>query len=236
MKKAKRSTFYMTLILILLLSGCSGDKDKNDENLSISVSPKVSTKSESDITIDSEAQDNPESTLLQVQNNNSSNSIGNSGNADKPTPPERATPTPALETSTTTLPSKPPEATDKTGNSSSEWDVASYTGFLSEQIYGKNIMKISTYSKWLGKDDPKNIWPIATDDTSEWGATVAAYDGSKNLLGYIDVPASAGGMVDYSAYVSKGIKYIRVTQASGSDSGYISITVYDAEKDTDSKT
>ncbi|MGI5985199.1 MAG: S-layer homology domain-containing protein, partial [Oscillospiraceae bacterium] len=124
-----------------------------------------------------------------------------------------------------------PDAGTDTG-----WNPADYTGFLSEQIYGKNIIKISTYSKWLGKDDPKNIWPIATDDTSEWGATVAAYDGSKNLLGYIDVPASAGGMVDYSTYVSKGIQYIRVTQASGSDSGYISITVYDADKDTDDKT
>lgn len=44
---------------------------------------------------------------------------------------------------------------------------------------------------------------LATDDESEggaWKTTVSAYDENETLLGYIDVPQSAGGLVDYSTY------------------------------------
>ncbi|MGI5986050.1 MAG: hypothetical protein ACOX7O_09385, partial [Oscillospiraceae bacterium] len=114
----------------------------------------------------------------------------------------------------------------------SAWNPADYTAFISEQISGENIIKVSTYSTWLGKDNPDNVWPIATDDESDggaWAATVTAYNESEDSLGTIDVPASAGGMVDYSAYVSDGIKYIRVVQGSGADSGFIEVTVYNID-------
>jgi hypothetical protein len=105
------------------------------------------------------------------------------------------------------------------------WGPADYTVFLTEQIAGKNQVRVSTYSTWLG---PDSSWPIATDDDSEggrWKATVSAYDENKILLGYLDVPQAAGGVVDYSAYVSRGIKYIRVTQPTGAESGYLEVAV-----------
>jgi uncharacterized repeat protein (TIGR02543 family)/LPXTG-motif cell wall-anchored protein len=103
------------------------------------------------------------------------------------------------------------------------WDPADYTAFLSEQIEGQNKIKVSTYSTWIG---PGTSWPIRTDDEDEaWRATVTAYDQNETQLGNIEVPEEAGGVVDYSDYVSQGIKFIRVTQGSGSDSGYIEVVV-----------
>ena len=102
---------------------------------------------------------------------------------------------------------------------------AQNTGFITAQIPGQNEIKVSTYSTWLGTGNPADIWPIYTDVNDEWQAQVSAYNASKVFLGYIDVPTAADGVVDYSAYVSKEIQYIKVTQQDGSDSGYITVTV-----------
>ncbi len=110
-----------------------------------------------------------------------------------------------------------------------DWDTKDYTAFHTEQIKGENKIKVSTYSTWIG---PDTKWPIWTEDPDEnWRATVTAYNKNKKPLGTIDVPEEAQGVVDYSSYVSQGIKYIRVTQGSGADSGFIEVVITDRGSD-----
>lgn len=101
------------------------------------------------------------------------------------------------------------------------WSPKDYTAFIFTPIDGEYAVQVNTYSTWLGKDDPNNIWPIATDDESDdgmWKAEVRVYAANGDSLGTIDVPKSAKGKVDYSHYVDKGISYLVVTQGSGARS------------------
>jgi hypothetical protein len=102
------------------------------------------------------------------------------------------------------------------------WSSGDHTSFVFTQMDGENVVRVSTYSTWLGPDQK---WPIATDSNDEWEAAVSAYTAEGKIIGAIHVPQSADGKVDYNQYVEKGISYIIVTQASGSlsDKYYVQI-------------